>query len=232
MHRFIFHSNKVSFIIEIVILCYFLIGCGTQGHTEPTLLSKEGYLVSISDYATEEDTRWAKYLYDHLKKRAEDEDMIAFGVSEKDMFRIIVQIDPALKNDFKVETHANGIKLITSGPKKMLWLQYQIMKKIGDMDKRIESSDLPPALVNLNDTCGSFAFKYQSIYSPTGLHPDYPGITGLDNFDESWGIWGHNLGKVLGKDLDEFYATIDKKKYEEQLCFSSDAIYRLSLIHI
>ena len=98
MHRFIFHSNKVSFIIEIVILCYFLIGCGTQGHTEPTLLSKEGYLVSISDYATEEDTRWAKYLYDHLKKRAEDEDMIAFGVSEKDMFRIIVQIDPALKN--------------------------------------------------------------------------------------------------------------------------------------
>ncbi|MBT9871239.1 DUF4838 domain-containing protein [Bacteroides salyersiae] len=226
MHRFIFHSNKVSFIIEIVILCYFLIGCGTQGHTEPTLLSKEGYLVSISDYATEEDTRWAKYLYDHLKKRAEDEDMIAFGVSEKDMFRIIVQIDPALKNDFKVETHANGIKLITSGPKKMLWLQYQIMKKIGDMDKRIESSDLPPALVNLNDTCGSFAFKYQSIYSPTGLHPDYPGITGLDNFDESWGIWGHNLGKVLGKDLDEFYATIDKKKYEEQLCFSSDAIYR------
>ena len=92
--------------------------------------------------------------------------MIAFGVSEKDMFRIIVQIDPALKNDFKVETHANGIKLITSGPKKMLWLQYQIMKKIGDMDKRIESSDLPPALVNLNDTCGSFAFKYQSIYSP------------------------------------------------------------------
>ena len=217
MHRFIFHSNKVSFIIEIVILCYFLIGCGTQGHTEPTLLSKEGYLVSISDYATEEDTRWAKYLYDHLKKRAEDEDMIAFGVSEKDMFRIIVQIDPALKNDFKVETHANGIKLITSGPKKMLWLQYQIMKKIGDMDKRIESSDLPPALVNLNDTCGSFAFKYQSIYSPTGLHPDYPGITGLDNFDESWGIWGHNLGKVLGKDLDEFYATIDKKKYEEML---------------
>ena len=97
MHRFIFHSNKVSFIIEIVILCYFLIGCGTQGHTEPTLLSKEGYLVSISDYATEEDTRWAKYLYDHLKKRAEDEDMIAFGVSEKDMFRIIVRIDPALK---------------------------------------------------------------------------------------------------------------------------------------
>lgn len=92
-------------------------------------------------------------------------------------------------------------------------------EKIGDMDKRIESSDLPPALVNLNDTCGSFAFKYQSIYSPTGLHPDYPGITGLDNFDESWGIWGHNLGKVLGKDLDEFYATIDKKNTKSSFAF-------------
>lgn len=224
MRRFIFHSDKSSFIIEMVILCLFLTGCGTPGYTEPA--SKEGYLISISDDATEEDTRWAKYLYDHLKKRAEYEEMIAFGVSEKEMFRIIVQIDPALKNDFKVERDANGMKLTTTDSKKMLWLQYQIMKRIGEEDARIESSDLPPTLVGLNDTCGSFAFKYQSIYSPTGLNPDYPGIAGLDNFDSSWGIWGHNLGKVLGKELEGLCATVDKKKYEDQFCFSAEEMYR------
>lgn len=224
MRRFIFHSDKSSFIIEMVILCLLLTGCGTPGYTEPA--SKEGYLISISDDATEEDTRWAKYLYDHLKKRAEYEEMIAFGVSEKEMFRIIVQIDPALKNDFKVERDANGMKLTTTDSKKMLWLQYQIMKRIGEEDARIESSDLPPTLVSLNDTCGSFAFNYQSIYSPTGLNPDYPGIAGLDNFDDSWGIWGHNLHKVLGKDLKSFYATVDKKRYGEQFCFSSEEMYK------
>lgn len=224
MRRFTFHSDNASFLIEVVILCCFLSGCGTPGYTEPA--SKEGYLISIADRATEEDTRWAKYLYDHLKNRTEDEEMIAFGVSEKEMFRIIVQIDPALKNDFKVERSADGMKLIASDDKKMLWLQYQIMKRIGEEDIRIDSSDLPPALLSLNDTCGSFAFNYQSIYSPTGLNPDYPGIAGLDNFDDSWGIWGHNLHKVLGKELENLYATVDKKRYEEQFCFSSEEMYK------
>lgn len=224
MCRFTFHSDKASFIFEMIILCCFLTGCGTPGYTEPA--SKEGYLISISDDATEEDTRWAKYLYDHLKNRAEYEEMIAFGVSEKEMFRIIVQIDPALKNDFKVERDANGMKLTTTDSKKMLWLQYQIMKRIGEEDTRIEGSDLPPTLFSLNDTCGTFAFNYQSIYSPTGLNPDYPGIAGLDNFDDSWGIWGHNLHKVLGKDLENLYATVDKKRYEEQFCFSSEEMYK------
>lgn len=226
MRRFIFHSSKTSFIIEMVILCYSLIGCGIQGHTEPALSSKEGYLVSIGDDATEEDTRWAKYLYDHLKKRAEDEEMIAFGVSEKEMFRIIIKIDPELKNDFKIERRADNIYLTTSDHRTMLWLQYQLMKKIGDEDRRIETSDLPPALVNLKDTVGSFAFEYQSIYSPMGLNADYSGTMGLDNFDSSWGIWGHNLGKALGKDLEGLYAVVNGKKYEEQLCFSSNEIYK------
>ena len=34
--------------------------------------SKEGYLVTIGEDPTDKDTRWAKYLYEHLKKRAND----------------------------------------------------------------------------------------------------------------------------------------------------------------
>jgi hypothetical protein len=90
----------------------------------------------------------------------------------------------------------------------MLWLQYQLIKKISKEDPRIDGSDLPPALINLNDTCGSFAFDYQSIYSPYGLNPDQTGVIGLNNFDDSWGIWGHNLRKVLGKEAEKVYATI------------------------
>ena len=76
--------------------------------------------------------------------------------------------------------------------------QYQLIKKISKEDPRIDGSDLPPAIINLTDTCGTFAFDYQSIYSPSGLNPDYTGVMGLNNFDDSWGIWGHNLRKVLG----------------------------------
>ena len=46
-------------------------------------------------------------------------------------------------------------------------------------------------------------------------HPDY-----------DWGLWGHNLVKVIKDEIkDEMYATIDGKKNTKQLCFSSNALY-------
>lgn len=101
-----------------------------------------------------------------------------------------------------------------------------IDKKISKEDPRINGSDLPPAIINLTDTCGTFAFDYQSIYSPSGLNPDYTGVMGLNNFDDSWGIWGHNLRKVLGDNVDKVYATIHGKTDDSQLCFSSEEMYR------
>ena len=231
MRKFIFHSNRTSIIIVGVICIYsFLAGCGMHASTEK-FSTKEGYLITISEEATEQDTRWAKYLYDHLQKRAEDPEMVAYGVSEKDMWHIIVQIDPAQKG-FKIERKENDIKLIASNSNQMLWVQYQLMKKISDEDGRIEGSELPPAIINIKDTCGTFAFDYRSVYSPDGLNSDYTGVLGLDNFDEGWGIWGHNLRKVLGTNIEKFYATTNGKKNEEQLCFSSNEIYQQLESHI
>ena len=70
------------------------------------------------------------------------------------------------------------------------------------------------------------AFDYQSIYSPHGLNLDHTGVIGLNNFDDSWGIWGHNLRKVLGKEAEKVYATIHGKTDDSQLCFSSEDMYR------
>ena len=107
-----------------------------------------------------------------------------------DMWRIIIQIDPTLQRGFKVACKGSDIRLTASDDKQMLWLQYQLIKKISKEDPRIDGSDLPPALINLNDTCGAFAFDYQSIYSPYGLNADHTGVIGLNNFDDSWGIVG------------------------------------------
>lgn len=226
MHRFIFHSDKFSPILAGMIgICFLVSGCHMQARTE-AFASKEGYLITISEDPTEKDTRWAKYLYDHLQKRAKDEEMIAFGVSDKDMWRIIIKMNPELREDFCITSKGKDIHLTASDDKKMLWLQYQLIKRISKEDPRIDGTDLPPAMISLNDTCGSFSFDYQSIYSPTGLDTDFSGIAGLDNFDNSWGIWGHNLRKVLGTNAEKVYATINGKKNDAQLCFSSEEMYR------
>lgn len=231
MHRSIFHSDKLYPILAgMMCICSLLSGCRMQARTE-MFPSKEGYLVTIGEDPTDKDTRWAKYLFKHLSKRANVDEMVDFGVSEKDMWRIIIKIDTEMKDGFQLTCKGADIRLTASDNRQMLWLQYQLIKKISQEDPRINGSDLPPALINIKDTCGTFAFDYQSIYSPTGLNPDYTGVVGLDNFDDSWGIWGHNLRKVLGEkesgeNLEKLYATVDGKKNDAQLCFSSKEMFR------
>lgn len=232
MHKFTFHSDIIiPPLAGIISICFLLSGCKIQASTEK-FSSREGYLVTICEDPTEKDTRWAKYLFEHLKKRINDEEAIAFGVSEKDMWRIIIQVDPTLKEDFKISRKEADIRLTTSNDKQMLWLQYQLIKEISREDPRVNGSDLSPALINITDTCGTFAFDYQSIYSPTGLNPDYIGVIGLDNFDDSWGLWGHNLRKIAGQHTPKVIATINGKKDDSQFCFSSEDLYRLIEDHI
>lgn len=226
MHRSIFHSDKLCPLLAgMICVCCLLSGCRMQARTE-IFASKEGYLVTIGEDPTDKDTRWAKYLYEHLKKRANDDEMVAFGVSEKEMWRVIIHIDPTLQEGFRITIKGSDIELTATDDRQMLWLQYQLIKKISKEDPRIDGSDLPPAIINLTDTCGTFAFDYQCIYSPSGLNPDYTGVMGLNNFDDSWGIWGHNLRKVLGDNVDKVYATIHGKTDDSQLCFSSEEMYR------
>ena len=226
MHRSIFHSDKLCPLLAgMICVCCLLSACHMQARTE-IFASKEGYLITIGEDPTDKNTRWAKYLYEHLKKRANDDEMVAFGVSEKEMWRVIICIDPTLQEGFRIAIKGSEIELTAADDRQMLWLQYQLIKKISKEDPRINGSDLPPAIINLTDTCGTFAFDYQSIYSPSGLNPDYTGVMGLNNFDDSWGIWGHNLRKVLGDNVDKVYATIHGKTDDSQLCFSSEEMYR------
>lgn len=67
--------------------------------------------------------------------------------------------------------------------------------------------------------------EYHGLYTPSNtkevqeaMHTNHP--------DYDWGLWGHNLVKVIKDEIkDEMYATIDGKKNTNQLCFSSNALY-------
>ena len=124
MHKFTFHSNGFCPLLAgMICICCLISGCRMQARTD-MFPSKEGYLVTIGEDPTDKDTRWAKYLYEHLKKRANDDEMVAFGISEKEMWRIIIQIDPTLQNGFKIACKGSDIRLTASDNKQMLWLQY------------------------------------------------------------------------------------------------------------
>lgn len=68
-------------------------------------------------------------------------------------------------------------------------------------------------------------FKYREIYLPEAIGTAADTL-GLNNLDEDWGIWGHNLGNVLpDKPSETVFAKINNATNKKQFCFSSNRLF-------
>ena len=69
------------------------------------------------------------------------------------------------------------------------------------------------------------AFKYREVYLPEGIGENAAKL-GLNSLDDDWGIWGHNLGRVLPEDHSQsVYAKINGVPNKKQFCFSSNHLF-------
>ena len=67
--------------------------------------------------------------------------------------------------------------------------------------------------------------EYHGLYTPsnteefqTSMHTNHP--------DYDWGVWGHNLAKLVKDEAtDDMYAIVDGKRSRKQFCFSSKSLY-------
>lgn len=69
------------------------------------------------------------------------------------------------------------------------------------------------------------AFKYREVYLPEGIGKSADKL-GLNSVEEDWGIWGHNLAKVLPEEHTKaVYAKVNGNLTKKQFCFTSDELY-------
>ena len=69
------------------------------------------------------------------------------------------------------------------------------------------------------------AFKYREVFLPEGIG-DSAEALGLNTLEEDWGIWGHNLGKVVPEHHSQnIYAKQNGSTLKKQFCFSSNHLY-------
>ena len=79
---------------------------------------------------------------------------------------------------------------------------------------------------------GNSPFEYKEIYLPLHGSPEYAAL-GLNSLDNDWGIWGHNLDKVLPeKHSHSVYAKVNGETLDNQYCFSSDYLFRYIVDYI
>lgn len=100
-------------------------------------------------------------------------------------------------------------------------------KKTKDSQSLIKKITIPENLnyVNIPD------FEYREPYFPLNQKEGFRLEYTTDNLEETWGLWGHNIRKVIALTPD-MLAEIDGEKLAEQLCFSSVELEKAVTLYI
>lgn len=186
------------------------------------------YVVLPKDNGDSDDERAAEALSAYLKSRSRGSVKVYNSENARNegpVMKILLNVDPSFKYDFSVKNSHGRILLSAKTYQNMLWLEYQLLSRLGRNNLNIETSDLPPAVLSMNDTTGNFSFSYRNVYMPMNLDSDMTGVLGLCDIN-SWGLWGHNMKRVVTDPQDEdIYAKVGGKLHREQFCFSSERLY-------
>lgn len=218
------------FRFSILALYFLFLGtCQTNAESTPnaqfSLLSK-GYNISTQANASKIDEKWAKYFYDHLKNRVTDPQRVILNGSNTNFLNLKVKVDNSLSYDYCLKNE-NKQWLITAKTERSLkWLIYQFIKKISEDDSSVQAPDLNPSIINLNKKCSNFSFAYREPYFLPNLNEDFNQIYNSHNIEIDWGLWGHNLSKVIDKTNNNIFATVEGQRNKSQLDFTSDALYK------
>ena len=224
MFKFLSRSKLFFPSLFLGILVTICTGCFG---VNPDDIEGEKYVIYPYDYDSKADLKWSEYLHTHLLKRGGEDAPVFYDVKAKGCHKVYVHLDKDLGHDFVVKNEDDNLHLTALNASNMVWLLHQYMRHIGDADDRFPVNDLPAAILTFADTVGDFSFDYRDVYAPPSLNEDLRGVLDLNCIDESWGIWGHNIGiTVLDKSDQSIYASVKGVRNSDQYCFSSEKLYR------
>lgn len=181
------------------------------------------------------DGKAAEYLRKHLQVRGKG---LLTAVPGEGVVEVSLHVGDDFDGDYKVEYTEHGYKLAARDQRTMIWLSYQFIKHLGAANPAISVDDLPPCIFPQQDTVAVFPFEYRDLYMPSNQNEDMTYLLGLHNLEMDWGIWGHQMARVLGFNGDtsfgyqnmdaELFARTSGMVHKEQFCFSSDKLLELT----
>ncbi|AYD47198.1 DUF4838 domain-containing protein [Arachidicoccus soli] len=222
---------RFNHLFKLLPLLLIVIGCSSG---KPLPLKAKGYIISAEQDALSE--KFANYFFNHFSQRTKDKSILNYLKDDNGRnapagyLNIHLELAKDLKHDYCIEHNAKELHIRVRNEQTSIWMTYQLIDAIAQQDKRFASADLPPSFIQFNSQCNDFDFNYREPYFEPNLKPDYAPIIGTDNLEESWGIWGHNLLKIVTESTvaknENLYALINGKRNYKQLNFSSPELFQ------
>jgi hypothetical protein len=148
---------------------------------------------------------------------------------------IVLRVNPTQKENFCMykkdrnihiqgKTNQDLIYAINSFFKKYTTLNFKEKNKKGIEYTVINEINIPDKFSN----CSSPEFEYREPYFSSNFNPNFRAWNKTNYLELEWGIWGHNLNKILKEyNLPEsVYAKTGGNRNKKQYCFTSDSLFK------
>lgn len=218
--------SAFNYIPKYFLFLFFLsFGCSGQGVNSNPGLKSKGYNIILGE--TGSGDKWGNYTFHHLSKRCSEKDIVTLHEKHNGFKNIRVEVDNNLPNDYKIEHTKNELILKTRNNNAIIWLIYQFINQLSREDERFSAEDLPPSYIEFYTHSYDFDFSYREPYFTPNLQKEFAPIIGTNSVETDWGIWGHNLSKILQEDENsDIYARSGNEIIKDQFCFSNDETFR------
>lgn len=218
-------NNQSRFFIFTILLLY------SYSTKSMSTSSWDKYIITSTQ--NKQSKHWANYLYQKLSYRTDSDNLVnlnQFNNQKKNSKKhriIFISVSENSKYDYCVKIEQNSFHLILKADKASnLKIINQLLEKIAFEDSRFKTTDLPPNTLQFKEGCHNFDFEYREPFFAPNLKPGNNELFGTNSIDVDWGIWGHNLKRlVVNKNDSTSYALIDGKRNNHQLCFSSVELF-------
>lgn len=211
-----------TYLNFLFILALNVAGCSPK---ETHNIKAIGYVIGAAE--NEESRSLANQTFTELQNRTSDD--IVIYQNEKPIPKgyktLFFEVNSDLKSDYCIENNKDGISISIRNNDNASWMMYQLIDALAKEDNRFDSSDLPPAILDFQKTCNNFDFVYREPHFPSNTKLENNLKLGTQNVDNDWGLWGHNLPKVINDDSDTtIYALWNDERNEDQFCFTSEIL--------
>lgn len=148
---------------------------------------------------------------------------------------ILLRINPTQKSDFCIYRKGKNITIQGTTAQNLVYAISDFFKRYTNLnfqgkdiaEKQTEFETEIEVLETFSN-CDSPKFEYREPYYSSNFSPDFRAWNKTNYLELEWGIWGHNLRKIL-KDYDlpeSVYAEVGNKRVKSQFCFTSDSLFK------
>jgi hypothetical protein len=148
---------------------------------------------------------------------------------------IILRVNPTQKENYCLYKKDKNIYIQGKTAQNLVYGINVFFKQYTDLNFKEKLSDsIAPSIISKLEIpfsfshCSSPDFKYREPYFSSNFNPNFRAWNKTNYLELEWGIWGHNISKILKKyNLPQSaYAKVGNSRNKTQYCFTNDSLFK------